>query len=156
MGEEAVIAVLAVVGLLSELGGLALVVWGIRRNRGAAREASEGAPGSDLTLAVGMSLSMPFKVHGREPTPEERLKRVEQTVAGLVEREHKVRDELQDYVNQKLSHVERGGVARDESLRRFLSELLEGDLRQQLWGVGLFTLGAILSTASSVWDALAA
>lgn len=154
MCEQAVIASLAVVGLICELGGLWLITREIRSDRDAARAAAEGSSDSDLTLTVGMSLTMPYNIEGREPTLEERLERVEERVAGLAEREHRVRDELQDYVNQKISHVEKAAVGRDEALRRFLSDLLEGSLRQRRVGVALFAVGATLAAASSVWGAL--
>ncbi len=155
MCEEAVIAALAVVGLLCELSGLGLVVRGIRSDRRAARAAEEGEPESDLTLAVGFSLEARYNIEGAEPTLEERVERLEKRVEQVAASEAEVRDEVQDYVNRKLSDVEHAGLGRDKALRRFLYELLEGDLRQRKWGVGLFAVGATLAAASSVWGALA-
>jgi len=155
MSEEAVIAALAVLGLVCELGGLILVVRGIRSDRRAARRVEEGSPGSDLKLAVGMTIIAPYSIEGREPTAEERLERLERRVNDLGVRENELREEVQGYVNEKVSHVERAAVTRDESLRHFLRELLEGDLSNQLRGVILFGVGALLATLSSVWDVLA-
>lgn len=153
MCEEAVIAALAVVGLLCELSGLGLVVRGIHSDRRAARAAEEGEPESDLTLAVRFSLEARYNIEGAEL--EERVERLEKRVEQVAASEAEVRDEVQDYVNRKLSDVEHAGLGRDKALRRFLYELLEGDLRQRKWGVGLFVVGATLAAASSVWGALA-
>ena len=155
MSEEAVIAALAVVGLLCELSGLGLVVRGIRSDRRAARAAEEGEPESDLTLAVGFSLEARYNIEGAEPTLEERVERLEKRVEQVAASEAEVRDEVQDYVNRKLSDVEHAGLGRDKALRHFLRELLEGDLSNQLRGVILFGVGALLATLSSVWDVLA-
>ncbi len=153
MSAQAAVVGLAALGLLFELAGLGLVVRGIRGDRHAARSAAEGASESDLTLTVGTSLTVSYNIEGREV--EERVERLESRVAGLAEREHRVRDEVQDYVNRKLSEIEHAGVGRDEALRRFLSDLLEGSLRQRGIGVALFALGAILAAASNVVSAVA-
>jgi hypothetical protein len=156
MSEEAVIAALAVVGLLCELSGLGLVVRGIRSDRRAARAAEEGEPESDLTLAVGVSLEARYNIEGAELEElEERVERLEKRVEQVAASEAEVRDEVQDYVNRKLSDVEHAGLGRDKALRHFLRELLEGDLSNQLRGVILFGVGALLATLSSVWDVLA-
>ena len=104
---------------------------------------------------MGFSLEARYNIEGAEPTLEERVERLEKRVEQVAASEAEVRDEVQDYVNRKLSDVEHAGLGRDKALRHFLRELLEGDLSNQLRGVILFGVGALLATLSSVWDVLA-
>jgi len=110
---------------------------------------------SDLKLTVETSLIERWKVRGRERTVEERIQRLEEAVGALITRDIETREEVQTYINQKVSEVEKASVGRDEKLRRFLADRLQGERRQRYTGVALFIAGAALSALANVVGALA-
>jgi hypothetical protein len=117
---------LIVGGAALELGGIALVVLDVREARSQASAVLESEPpvlpDTEFTLFERAMPGTP--VGGREPTPEERLTRLEtkvgenhEQVAGwLVEVRNNLRKDLGDQISAAIQTAEK----RDTRLRQFL------------------------------------
>jgi len=158
MSEEAVIAALAVLGLVCELGGLLLVVRQIGQDRARARAVIRRpirvsiGPATEVDRAGAIT-----PVGGREATLEERLGRIERELAQLDidGRIAELRKQVTQEVSDAVQRAEKDVQDRDRALRDLIADMLDGGLGWRKLGVGLFAVGATLAAASSVWSALA-
>jgi hypothetical protein len=161
-------------GGLFELGGLALVAWGIYtlRSRFSERPSSLRAavafvgsiwnrlrpPRRDAVVqadAIGVTLSVGNARVKVSPSPtqslEEKVETLIQTVDRLQDEDGRLADEIAAEQSARIKAVQSEQAAREAGIteiRESIRELATGDLTRQFWGVILFAMGVLLQ----VWS----
>jgi hypothetical protein len=144
----------------AELGGLALVVVGIVKDRAKARAlfaVHKLRVGS--ARAYGRGGTVGVLSGGREPTTEERVKSAEANLAAL---ERQIDDRFFDarkrtdaQIDEALEQAYAADKEIDDELRRGLADVLAGGIRGRVIGVALLFAGIVLSVAGNWVGALA-
>lgn len=138
-----------------ELGGLALVIAGIRSDR---RKARELFGGIRVRVGAARSYAVPSGVEavvgGPEPTTEDRVARLELEIRELSERlvgasvalTKKFDARLDEAKANVLEAVDEG----DNELRSSLADVLAGGVKGRAWGAGLVGVGLLFGVAANI------